>query len=316
MGRVLKKEDYKNFLNKLKSAGELVAPVTTDMTRFEKIKDVEQVDLDGGNPFFPIKKYFLPNEEPLLQITNGQTLELKKKPEKRIIFGARLCDINGISVLDKLYLKHKYPDMNYQQRREHTVIVGVNCITPPSKYCFCSSMDIKKETYDLLLHEREQDYYIDVFSKKGEKLVKDFPEEEFDYPLPETEKRLERKNLHEFMDEKYWEKDTNLCVSCERCTNLCPSCFCFDMIDRVTPGTKNGERVRVIDSCHSKDFTQVAGGFVFRDTRVQRYRHRVMHKLQFFEDKFDRSMCTGCGRCIEYCHSKIDFVKTINEDFK
>ena len=321
MGRVLKKEDYKNFLIKFKNAGELIAPVKTDMLRFQKIEDVEDIKLEG-NPFFPLKKFFLPNEEILLKIRNGLTKELKRKKsffsneKKKIIFGAKLCDINCLSILDKLFLDHEYPDEAYKYRRENIIVVGVNCLTPPSQHCFCSSMDLKKESYDLLLHERENDYYIDVLSETGKKLVKYLPEENFDYPLPETRKKLDKKNLWPFFADNYWENDSEQCVSCQRCTILCPTCFCFDMFDNINPSTRNGNRKRKIDSCHSKDFTKVAGGHVFRDTRLKQYRHRVLHKVQFFEDKFKRSMCTGCGRCIEHCHSKIDFVKTINEDFK
>lgn len=315
MGRVLKKEDYKDFLRRLQKEAELIAPITTDMTRFQVVENVDDVDLNSENPFFPIKKYFLPNEEVLLKIKNGKTKEVKLKPTKRIIFGARLCDINGVAIMDKLFLNHEYPDDNYKEKRDNTIIIGINCLTPPSEYCFCGSMDLKKEAYDLMLHERKDDYYIDVLTKKGESLVKHLPEDDFNYPMPKTSKKLDKKNLWLFFADKYWEKDSELCVSCQRCTILCPTCYCFDMYDKVNK-EKSGERIRKIDSCHSKDFTQVAGNHVFRDTRLKRYRHRILHKVQFFEDKFNRSMCTGCGRCIQYCHSKIDFVKTINEDFK
>ncbi|MFH1589443.1 MAG: 4Fe-4S dicluster domain-containing protein [archaeon] len=312
MGRVLRKEDYKNFLLKLQKAGELVAPITTDITRFQVVENVDDVDLKSGNPFFPIKKYFLPNEEVLFNIEKGKTKEVKLKPVKRIIFGARLCDINGIAILDRLYLSRKFTDKIYKQKRENTIIVGVNCLTPPSENCFCGSMDLQKTTYDLLLHERKNDYYIDVLTKKGEALVKHLPKDNFDYPLPKTSKKLDKKNLWPFFADKSWNRDSDLCVSCQRCTILCPTCYCFDIYDKVNL-QGGGERIRTIDSCHSKDFTEVAGGHVFRDKRVKQYRHRVMHKVQFFEDKFKRSMCTGCGRCIQYCHSKIDFVKSIND---
>jgi ferredoxin len=215
-----------------------------------------------------------------------------------------------------MFLYHKYPDEKYKKRRENTIIIGLNCINPPSEFCFCGSMDLKKESYDLLFHEREKDYYIDVLTDYGARLVQDLAYEEFEFSLPKTTKVLEKKDLKKFMDEGFWKKDSELCVSCQRCTILCPTCFCFDLQDTINPKTGNGKRMRYIDSCHSKDFTQVAGGHVFRDTRLKRYRHRVMHKLQFFEDRKKRSMCTGCGRCIEYCHSRIDFVNTINTKFK
>ncbi|MBC8495300.1 4Fe-4S dicluster domain-containing protein [archaeon] len=316
MGRVLKKEDYNKFLQHLKDEGELIAPVTTKMVRFETVKNIRDIDLNSGNPFFPIKKYFLPNKEALLKIRSGETKSVDKVEKKKLIFGARLCDINGIAILDELFLNHEYADEAYKKRRDSIIIIGINCHTPPSKYCFCESMDLKKEGYDLLLHKREHNYFIDVLTDNGAKLVRHLPEAEVDIPLPKTKKHLDRKDLKPFFADNFWEKDSEQCVSCQRCTILCPTCFCFDLQDEINPRTKNGDRVRTIDSCHSKDFTQVAGGHVFRDTRLKRYRHRVLHKTQFFQDKFKRSMCTGCGRCIEYCHSKIDFVKTINEDFQ
>jgi sulfhydrogenase subunit beta (sulfur reductase) len=315
MGKVLEKEGLHNFILSLQKHGLLIAPVTTDMTRFKVLEAGDKVELNN-NPFFPLKKYFLPNEEPVLKIKNGLTKEPKLKEPKKIIFGARLCDINGLAILDKLYLDQRFVDETYKKRRENTTVIGLNCLNPPSENCFCGSMGLQKEGYDLLFHERELDYYIDVLTKKGAKLVKHLRSEEFDFPLPKTDKKLDPKDLWPFMADKFWEKDNDLCVSCQRCTILCPTCFCFDLHDDVNPATKSGDRLRTIDSCHSPDFTQVAGGHVFRAKRLQRYRHRVMHKLQFFKDKFDRSMCTGCGRCIDYCHSKIDFVKTINEDFK
>ncbi len=313
MGRILHKTELKDFLEKLKQNGELFAPVKTDMLRFQKIDDVKDVCLEG-NPFFPLKKFFLPKKEKLLQISKGVAKGIKPEKEKKIIFGARLCDINGLRVLDKLFLEGEYPDENYSQRREDITVIGLNCNEPPSKYCFCESMDLKKVGYDLLFHDRGFDYYIDVRTKKGESLVKNLMKEEFDFPLPKTKKHLQQTDLRGCEDPSFWKKDSELCVSCQRCTILCPTCFCFDLQDNVDTKV-NGYRIRTIDSCHSEDFTRVAGDHVFRDTRLKRYRHRVMHKIQFFKEKFDLNMCTGCGRCIEYCHSTIDFVETINKGF-
>ena len=149
-------------------------------------------------------------------------------------------------------------------------------------------------------------------------LVKDLPDADpgFNPPLPKTSKVLDPKDLWPFYADKWWKGDNEQCVSCQRCTTLCPTCFCFDVQDDMDLiDLSSGKRLRVIDSCHSADFTRVAGGHDFRSQRLQRYRHRVMHKLQYYKDEFKRSMCTGCGRCIRYCHSKIDFVKTVNEGF-
>ncbi len=237
---------------------------------------------------------------------------------KQFVFGARLCDLNAVGILDKLYMDPESTDPYYAAKREATTFIGLNCVKEIDEYCFCGSMDLQRD-YDLLFHDRGDHYYVDVRSDKGMKLVKGLKEdgENFDPPLPKTSKVLDQKDLWPFFADKWWEGDNEECVGCQRCTNLCPTCFCFDIQDDVDiSNLDSGKRVRVIDSCHSADFTRVAGGHDFRKSRLQRYRHRVMHKLQYYKDTFNRSMCTGCGRCIRYCHSKIDFVKTINEDFK
>ena len=299
--------------------GDLYAPVATDMVRFEQIsskKDVESIDFKG-HAFFPPKKYLLPNEEELFAIKKGKLTQTKAKIKKQFIFNARLCDLNAIAILDKLYLDPEHPDPYYEAKRDATIFIGLNCKKEIDEYCFCGSMDLQRE-YDILLHDQGDEYYLDIRSEKGMALVNTLPNapERFDPPLPKTTKVLDPKDLWPFFADKWWEGDNQECVGCQRCTTLCPTCFCFDVKDEMdVTDLTSGSRLRVIDSCHSPDFTRVAGGHDFRKVRLQRYRHRVMHKLQYYKDTFKHSMCTGCGRCIRYCHSKIDFVKTINEEF-
>lgn len=317
MGKILAKDKVHAFLSSLQKKGSLFAPVATDMVRFQEIaspEDIEKIDF-SGHAFFPPKKYLLPNEEELFKIKDGELKETKPKLKEQFICNIRLCDANAIEILDKLYLDPEHPDPYYAAKREATTIIGLNCKKEIDEYCFCGSMDLQR-SYDLLLDDREDHYYVDVRSEKGMLLVKDLPDAEPEtLSLPKTSKVLDGKDLWPFFADKWWAGDNQQCVSCQRCTTLCPTCFCFDVQDEMDLDLKSGKRVRIIDSCHSADFTRVAGGHDFRKERLQRYRHRVMHKLQYFKDTFKRSMCTGCGRCIRYCHSKIDFVKTINEEF-
>ncbi len=319
MGKILKKSELNGFLESLLKRGDLFAPVDTDMVRFQKIsslEDIKSIDF-RGHAFFPPKKYFLPNKEELFLIKKGKLKEQKIKLKEQFIFNVRLCDLNAISILDKIYLDPEYVDPYYLIKREKTTLIGLNCKKEIDEYCFCGSMDLQRD-YDLLLHERKDHYYVDVRTDKGMKLVKHLPDSEpFLPPLPRTSKVLEEKDLNNFFADKWWEGDDEQCVGCQRCTNLCPTCFCFDIQDEVElSDLTSGRRLRIIDSCHSPDFTRVAGEHDFRKTRLQRYRHRIMHKLQYYKDRFNRSMCTGCGRCIRFCHSEIDFVSTINNNFK
>jgi len=320
VGKILQKNELEFFVASLMKKGPVHAPITTDMTRFATLESKEQIkDIDLLNhTFFPPKNYLLPNEEEIMTIRKGNLKESIPKLKKQFVFGARMCDLNAVRILDSLYLDDEHPDKHYAMKREATTFIGINCTKEIDEYCFCGSMDLQRD-YDLLLHDRGRYYFVDVRTDKGMLLVKNLPDatDNFEPPLPKTSKVLDPKDLWPFYADKWWLDDTLQCVGCQRCTLLCPTCFCFDIKDE--PGLDEGEgsRVRVIDSCHSPDFTRVAGDHHFRKSRIQRFRHRIMHKLQYYKDANEQkaSMCTGCGRCIRYCHSKIDFTRTINEDF-
>ena len=88
--------------------------------------------------------------------------------------------------------------------------------------------------------------------------------------------------------------------------------MCFnveDDVDLAGGGTRDAEW----DSCQFRDFTKVAGGHVFREGRVDRFKHRIYHKLQYFREEFGILMCTGCGRCIRGCPAKIEWNELVND---
>ncbi|MBN2566644.1 4Fe-4S dicluster domain-containing protein [Candidatus Woesearchaeota archaeon] len=309
MGKLLKKEALAGFLEDLSQEYEIVAPVQRDILRFERIGDPAEICYDGL-PMMPLKKYFMPPKEPLFDIVKGRLLERDAGP-KRVIFGARLCDTNALLALDKLFLQDP-ADPFYEARRKNTVLVALSCTEPLSEWCFCESMGLA-DHYDLLLHDIGDAFHVEIGSDVGKRLVHRLPDHDLQVPRPSCSKRLERKDLKGFFEDRFWKEDADRCVSCQRCTILCPTCLCFDISDEMGTRIDIGTRDRQLDSCHSKDFTLVAGGHVFREPRLARFRHRIMHKLQYFPERFEgMMMCTGCGRCIEYCHSTIDFVTTIN----
>jgi ferredoxin len=258
------------------------------------------------------KKYLMPHRETMFKIKNNKITQ-KIETKKQILFGLRLCDLNSFHILDHLFLD-EHPDPQYKAARERITLIGYHCNTPPNKYCFCESMNLQNH-YDLYLQDKGDYYYIDVKTEKGEKLMKGFPLENKTLTIPKikTKKHLNHHEIQDIYEHKNWESDVKKCFSCTRCTVLCPNCLCFDIQDETSIDGKEGERVRTWNSCHSRDFTKVAGGHIFREPRVMRYKHRIFHKIQWFKDQFGLLMCTGCGRCIRGCPTKIDWVKTINK---
>ena len=148
-------------------------------------------------------KAFVFNErEPLFRweghekvhVTSDPGLDLPEKDN--LLFGIRPCDLQGLAYLDRFFLG-EYRDLNYQLRREHLLVVAVNCLKAgPS--CFCASTHTgpfagtvppssphEQDTpgYDLLLTPdfatpstatdlaKEAWYWIEPGTKRGELLL-------------------------------------------------------------------------------------------------------------------------------------------------
>lgn len=38
-----------------------------------------------------------------------------------------------------------------------------------------------------------------------------------------------------------------------------------------------------------------------------------MHKFKYYRDKFEKTLCTGCGRCVRNCPVGIDIHAVVRE---
>jgi ferredoxin len=72
-------------------------------------------------------------------------------------------------------------------------------------------------------------------------------------------------------------------------------------------------RRKTWDACGFGKFTNHASGHNPRDVQAKRYRNRIMHKFKYYDDKFGKTLCTGCGRCIRACPVGIDIAAVIEE---
>lgn len=108
-----------------------------------------------------------------------------------------------------------------------------------------------------------------------------------------------------------WEEIGARCLSCGNCTNVCPTCYCFDVKDESNLDLKTGRRIRVWDSCQNETFARVAGGENFREKRSDRKRHRFYRKFKYPVERHSRYFCTGCGRCTRTCMAKISLIETL-----
>jgi len=316
-GFIIPKFQLQSFFEILKNFGEVIAPTRKENDAFLRMKPVERLDdvVWEGVSWFTSKKYTFPEKQTLLKF-DGEKFE-KHNPDskKRVLLGLRLCDLNAFYINDELFL-HQEPKMDfYEKFRENLLLIGFWCDKAQDEYCFCDSMNLKHK-YDLCLFDKGENMHIKVGSAKGEKIISELKlktDKEW-REAPKCKMQLKTTDIKEFFQKnEIWKKGEKDCLSCGDCTTLCPTCLCFDIEDETDLSGFCGERCAKWDSCMYKDFTLVAGGEHFRGERIDRFKHRIYHKLEYFKEEFNELMCTGCGRCIRGCPTKIDWVSLINE---
>jgi len=237
------------------------------------------------------------------------------------------CDVHGINILDEVMTDDPV-DANYASRRSGCRIVALECTRTCSEFNLCTDKGTNRVEwgFDLLMVDLGDRYFVYVHSAPGEDLVrgKDYFRSADADDRVALEKAREAQGkamaaprlsantasrLHAAVKDSYdgliWEAIGRRCLSCGTCTNVCPTCNCYDVEDRVQLDLCGGFRCRTWDSCQSTRFAEVAGGENFREKAVARQRHRIFKKEVFQFEKYGRSACVGCGRCSSACVASI-----------
>lgn len=282
------------------------------------------------------KDAFFPQSENLYTVQrDGKKLSIQPealKEQNFVVFGMKACDIQGVKVLDNVFLSDPV-DSFYAARREHGTIVAMAC-HEPEESCFCKVFDIDcaEPAADVATWMVDGELYWKALTDKGEALTKavesllteadgtDAEKLETEKTairaivekLPYSDLSLEGWNgdaLTEKFNSPVWEELYKPCLACGTCTFVCPTCQCYDIKDYDTGhGVK---RYRCWDSCMYSDFTMMAHGNN-RTSQLQRFRQRFMHKLVYYPaNNNGMYSCVGCGRCVEKCPASLNIVKVI-----
>ena len=339
--KIVQKSEFNRFVDELidNDPREVVGVRSKDEKFvFDNLNSADELRLDYDVTILPPKKYFMPQRETVLKynLSDGDfDVNPVKELEPRIIIGIHPYDLVAIEQLDKVF-SDEYEDYNYLEKREESVLIGVN-IQNVWEWCFAASMGTATTDsgYDLMLTDLGDAYAIDIGSKKGSDLldkvetrdatpgeirqVEQSKEEIMDEF--ETELEFPPEELPTILDENYdnmefWEEHSEDCYGCGSCNTTCPTCYCFDVRDINELDMESGERKRQWDGCLLEDFAVVAGGENFREERAQRYRHRYMRKGKYIYERYGDIACVGCGRCGYHCVPDIAAAARIFNELK
>jgi ferredoxin len=188
--------------------------------------------------------------------------------------------MHAIQLLDTVF-QHNHQDQHYQTRRENTILIGFECLNPCDDNSFCKSMGTLTPPsggYDLHLTDMGDAYAVDVETEKGAWLIvqyaqaRDAVDEDYkriNTVLSEKWPRFPYKldfdigELPSLMNvsqkSPLWQELGEICLACGSCTNVCPTCYCFDVKDQVDLSLTEGHRERIWDSCQLDEFAMTSG---------------------------------------------------------
>jgi ferredoxin len=306
--------------------------------RYQLVRSGHQNYFDVTTGPHSWKQYFFPPKSTLMRFQknggNG-TWHVEDDPNaapRYAMLGVRPCDLAAIQVQDKVFLREEWCDPVYRDRRSNAFIIAVNCMEPCGT-CFCTSMGTGPEAadgFDLCLTELENNFLIEIGSEAGRMAVNGdeiswqpasaFLLQNAQNGLEAARNKMGRElvdpdtlseQLLGNLNHPQWEEIASRCMSCGSCTQVCPTCFCWDVYDNTQLPGDTICRERVWDSCFNPEYSYVFGGNTRPNTSA-RYRQWLTHKFASWHGQFGSSGCVGCGRCITWCPAAIDHVDELN----
>jgi sulfhydrogenase subunit beta (sulfur reductase) len=332
------KEALSELLEKLIATQKVIGPKRiprgrdTSQFGFAELKSPAELELDYPYTILPPKHWLLPRDETLFSFAMGPQPEVKPviEAEPTVVFGLHPPDMAGIECLDEV-MSDRNPDTNYLARRAQLTIVGTEISPDEYRYARFVGNATADSGYDLFLTDIGDAYVCDVATDKGQAvmdLVETRPATAEDLAAVEQVRariaeaaedvldvnaRLLPLAMTKAADSGVWKRHAEPCFRCGSCNLVCPTCYCFNVEDRVDPNLTTGARVRTWDGCMLDSFAKVASGENFREHAEQRLLHRVARKFHYQYTKHGHPHCTGCGRCVRTCVAKINQFDAIQD---
>lgn len=336
---ILRHSSLEGLLSTLSTGARVYVPAKADgVTKFVLYSSSVRPDFSITNTTMPPKDLLFPQTQHMYRYgTDAEGVpyvEPVHDADDVIVFGMRPCDVRSIECMDDVFLTKGFVDVSYQAKRERLLMVAMAC-TAPAPTCFCNSMGLcptAAPLADILLRPAgatdasgDTAYLVEAQSEKGQAALAqwesykatDTSDADFEPVSAAVSCSLKvsmvgvKDKLEAMFDHPIWEQLSKKCITCGTCTFVCPTCHCFDISqeNRLSEGT----RFRCWDSCMFTAYTEMAGGHNPRASKSARVRQRFMHKLCFFEQRYGKTLCVGCGRCVEKCPVALDITCLIDQ---
>jgi sulfhydrogenase subunit beta (sulfur reductase) len=302
---------------------------------FARLESADELRLDYDVTILPPKKLFFPPAQDLLRF-DGTRFGACLEPEQKVLFGVHFYDVKAIDQTDLLFTERNQ-DVNYLAHRKTTTIVA-SSVQNVSKRAFFASVgtEAKPKGHDAFLTKVSGGYVFETLTPAGEALlahgkftaatdsqageakkVNDEVLKKCPETLQHSSAAVAQKTRAAFGKEELWKELATDCFSCGSCNTVCPTCYCFDVQDTWNVDQKSGLRTRYWDACLTEDFAKISLGAGatenFREEPGERFRHRIMRKAAYLNQKLGGPACVGCGRCSSACTADIaDPVRVIS----
>ncbi len=324
----------------LKGGARVLAPVA------QEAKGVEYHELTAdaplptglgqGLPRISPKSAWFPRSEPILHMHRNDREWSLQDPAmdfpRSVVFGARPCDAAAPEILAPLF-GWDFHDVFFEQRKKNLAFIVLGCAKPVDDACFCTSVGVDpagEDCGDVLLTELPDGSYLaESRTEAGRQLLEAIPGDvrqpaPIDLDSLADAREAVRKSMPTKFDpqkvqvsltrrfgDALWERASRSCLACGTCAFVCPTCHCFDIQDEMTGN--DGLRQKNWDACAFPLFTLHTSGHNPRPDQPGRWRQRLSHKFRYYPEKFGKTLCTGCGRCIRLCPAGMDLLADLKE---
>ncbi len=295
---------------------------------FGTINSPEELVLDYRNSIVSPKELFLPRAEVVYEFDGENFVNDTIPDQKRVIFGMRPCDCRALILLDKTFDTEEIKDPFYVNRRQNTVIISLGCNQPLSS-CFCTAVGgdpFSQDGADVIMGDTGDCLVAEAVTTKGKdflshysKLFSSAGSDDYNKQAKQARDKMKsQKDVSNFkscldgrFEDDIWEEISRKCLGCGVCSYICPVCYCFDLVDEKT--STGMKKVRTWDCCMFDTFTRHASGHNPRSVNSARLRQKIMHKFNYYPERYELNGCVGCGRCVRSCPVNLDIRQLLGE---